>query len=68
MHWIKAELREQVESPKDSAFSEQKVFSRYGEGGRQGQRWSCDGGLSLEGIGLGAVARAKLKARVPKNT
>jgi hypothetical protein len=68
-NWIKAELRE-VESPRLGFLGTKGRFltSQYGERGRQGQRWSCDGGLSLEGIGLGAVARAKLKARVPKNT
>ena len=49
MHWIKAELREQVESPRLGFLG---TKGRFGERGRQGQRWSCDGGSALKELGL----------------
>jgi hypothetical protein len=66
-NWIKAELRE-VESPRLGFLGTKGRFltSQYGERGRQGQRWSCDGGSALKELGLVPGLELNLRPVCPK--
>jgi hypothetical protein len=66
-NWIKAELRE-VESPRLGFLGTKGRFltSQYGERGRQGQRWSCDGGSALKELGLVPWLELNLRPVCPK--